>query len=241
MERRAWEEWEKFGKITILKREGRDERGYMRYLVQCECGEKFEAIVQALPYFSKHGCKKCSAMDRARKKVEPYIGKTYGALEILKFDESRGTHNTCVVCRCKKCGRLTSDKLMAVVNGNRKYCRKCGTAILEMGREQGKENSVCGTRIDRIQCNKNPNKNSTTGINGVSMARNGRYRAYINFQRKQYHLGEYDKIEDAAAARKIAEQKIYGDFLKWYKEHEEEVKAAKAKNQKTEYDPKIIK
>lgn len=33
-----------------------------------------------------------------------------------------------------------------------------------------------------------------------------------------YHLGRYDKKEDAADIRKIAEEKIFGDFLKWFAE-----------------------
>ena len=45
-----------------------------------------------------------------------------------------------------------------------------------------------------------------------------KYRAYINFQHKQYHLGSYEKLEDAIRARKVAEEKIYGTFLNWYAE-----------------------
>lgn len=243
MQGKAWKEGEKTGKITILKRGDRDEHGYRHFKVQCECGEKFDCIHQTVSYYSRHGCPKCSAMDRARKKVAPYIGKTYGALEIIKYDENKSNarHVTCVVCKCKKCGNITSDSLAVVIKHKRSGCKKCGMTGLAQGRDMLKEHSVCGTQTYCLRFGKNANKNSTTGVNGVSLAKSGRYRAYINFQRKQYYLGEYDKIEDAAAARKIAEQKIYGDFLKWYKEHEEEVKVAKAKNQKTEYDPKIIK
>ena len=46
----------------------------------------------------------------------------------------------------------------------------------------------------------------------------GRFRAYITFRRKQYYLGTFDQIEDAVHARKEAEDKIYGDFLDWYRE-----------------------
>lgn len=51
----------------------------------------------------------------------------------------------------------------------------------------------------------------------------GKYRAYINFKRKQYYLGLYEKIEDAVFARKQAEKHVYGEFLDWYaSEHPEE-------------------
>lgn len=35
------------------------------------------------------------------------------------------------------------------------------------------------------------NRNSTTGANGVSRLADGRYRAYINFKRKQVFLGKF--------------------------------------------------
>ena len=38
------------------------------------------------------------------------------------------------------------------------------------------------------------------------------------FKQKCYYLGGYDRIEEAAEARHIAEEKLYGDFLKWYEE-----------------------
>ena len=38
------------------------------------------------------------------------------------------------------------------------------------------------------------------------------------FKQKCYYLGGYDNIEDAARVRSEAEEKLFGDFLKWYKE-----------------------
>lgn len=44
--------------------------------------------------------------------------------------------------------------------------------------------------------------------------KDGRYRAYINFRRKQYYLETYDRLEDALAARKEGERKIFGEYIK---------------------------
>ena len=62
--------------------------------------------------------------------------------------------------------------------------------------------------------NKKINKNSRTGITGVSIYHNKKtgedmYRAYIVVQRKQIALGLYRDINDAIAARKAAEEKYY--------------------------------
>lgn len=65
------------------------------------------------------------------------------------------------------------------------------------------------------------NDNSTTGLDGlktkvqsspsnvigVSWSKsNNKYRAYINLDGKQKHLGYYDNLEDAVKARKEAEE-----------------------------------
>jgi len=55
--------------------------------------------------------------------------------------------------------------------------------------------------------------NSTSGINGVSyMKSRGKYRATIMVNRKQIHLGLFDTIEEAKAARAAAD--IEYDFHK---------------------------
>ena len=55
-------------------------------------------------------------------------------------------------------------------------------------------------------------KNNTSGINGVSQRKNGKYRAYINDHYKQINLGEFDTLEDAAKARRSASIQYYGEF-----------------------------
>ena len=50
--------------------------------------------------------------------------------------------------------------------------------------------------------------NNTTGVCGVSKTKAGKYRAYIRINGKQVSLGHYEKIEDAAAARREAEDRL---------------------------------
>jgi hypothetical protein len=53
--------------------------------------------------------------------------------------------------------------------------------------------------------NESLSKNSTTGITGVCLhAPTGKYRAYIMVHRKHIHLGLYENIADAQAARQYA-------------------------------------
>ena len=74
------------------------------------------------------------------------------------------------------------------------------------------------TFVISISNNKLP-KNNKSGIKGVYQnSRNQKWVALIEFQKKKYFLGEYKNIEDAAKARKDAEDAMFGDFLKWFKE-----------------------
>ena len=62
-------------------------------------------------------------------------------------------------------------------------------------------------------------KTNTSGVRGVyySTKRN-KWIAQIMFKKKCYYLGGYDRLEDAAKVRAEAEEKIFGNFLKWYQE-----------------------
>lgn len=55
-------------------------------------------------------------------------------------------------------------------------------------------------------------KNNTTGVNGVSQMKNGKYRAYINVDKKQIYLGVFNTITEAKKARDDASVKYYGEF-----------------------------
>lgn len=54
------------------------------------------------------------------------------------------------------------------------------------------------------------------GVTGVTK-RGNRYRAYITFKQKQYHLGYFATFEEAVAARKQAEKDFFGKFLEEHK------------------------
>lgn len=60
--------------------------------------------------------------------------------------------------------------------------------------------------------NRSPRKNKKHPYKGVSF-RNQRWRAYIVFNRnKRYHLGVFDKIEEAAVAYDIVASRLFGEF-----------------------------
>jgi len=57
-------------------------------------------------------------------------------------------------------------------------------------------------------CNRPMQRNNTSGFVGVSFEKN-RYAAYITLKGKKINLGRFESIDDAASARKVANE-LYG-------------------------------
>jgi hypothetical protein len=60
-------------------------------------------------------------------------------------------------------------------------------------------------------------ENNTSGVKGVYIKLDGKYQARIRVNKKLITLGTFDTIEEAAAARREAAQKYFGEFAN--KEH----------------------
>lgn len=60
--------------------------------------------------------------------------------------------------------------------------------------------------------NKQTLRRNTSGYPGVSQLPNGKWRAYITFNRRQICLGRFSDIEDAIRARRQAEIDYFGSY-----------------------------
>ena len=197
----------------------------MRCVCRCKCGNTIDLYTSALLKRKNPTCG-CERLQPTPRKIPDRFldmkGKVFGDLEVidvykLGYLNKQGMNPVMLRCKCVKCGSVTEPRASAVLSGQIMGCNKCNLKNLDKGREISKEASVEGTKITLIDGRRHRNKNNTTGFNGVSH-RGNRYRAYIYFKRKQYSLGIYDTPEEAAAARKEAEERIYGGFLQWYAE-----------------------
>ena len=198
------------------------ERSYLRYKVRCgKCGRTLLYRGQDILAHAEDGCPDCRSAAAWEAKRQKEIGQRYGQVVVLDLkrgpDKYRGA--TVATCRCD-CGREFKTSVNRLHTG---ICTSCGhdeEEILRRGREIGNESAIDGTKV--VSLRQKLSKNSTTGVKGVSRIASGRsagkYRAYINLRRKQYNLGLYDTLEEAAAARAEAEEEMYGDFLRWYDE-----------------------
>lgn len=130
-------------------------------------------------------------------------------------DQRSGKGSVVWHCRCE-CGNEID-----VSYNNLMYTKlqSCGCQKKEHDRAlNSMQTRVAGTSINLLQSRKVP-KNSTTGYRGVYLIR-GKYVAKINFQRKAYYLGAYDTVEDAASARREAEQLLFQGTEEHYRKWE---------------------
>ncbi len=60
----------------------------------------------------------------------------------------------------------------------------------------------------RVRCD------SKLGVKGISLLPGGKYRASIKIEGKYHHLGTFEKLEDAVAARNKVAASVHGDFAR---------------------------
>ena len=78
-------------------------------------------------------------------------------------------------------------------------------------------NRITNLRIASLSdnaANKRTHSNSRTGIKGVSLFEGGRYRAVIRRHGIRVHLGLYETLEEAIAARRTAADRLHGEFAR---------------------------
>jgi len=145
-------------------------------------------------------------------KQKEMIGKKFYRLTALYPTQKRDKRGSVIWhCRCE-CGNEIDVAYNRLVHCNMK---SCGCQKKEHSRRlHGFLTHTAGTSIDMLKSKKIPTDN-TTGCRGVYFIK-GKYVAKIVFQKKAYYLGNYDKIEEAAAARKNAEEQLFEETAKYY-------------------------
>lgn len=215
-----------FGKWTVL---APSEKSHY-YRCRCDCGVIKDVYASSLRLGKSHSCLSCAnrkqkpaTTETAFRKAKEKEGQNINGWKVLEvLPEKKGG---CFLCRaiCPKCKKESIVKLtrLSII----RHCEACNRDIGEKTKAIHSTAYADGSSLVsiRTRVGGHINRNSTSGANGVCKDGNGRWRAYINFRRKQYHLGRYDTVEEAVAARKKAEELIYAPYLKEHDGWEEEL------------------
>lgn len=197
----------RFGKLTVVEQLPSTARGQRRWLCKCDCGGEHIATSGNLNsgHSTNCGCKKSPDL----------TGKVFGRLTVVGRSDKRNPRGARTTpmweCRCE-CGNITYKATDTLTNPDESMCKDCqGIYAAEIARRSA--GFVGGTQISRIT-NMKPTSANSTGVRGVQFdKRSGRYRARLKFQGKLLNFGSYRTLEEAAAARKAAEEEYFGAFL----------------------------
>lgn len=193
----------RFGRLVCLNPTAeRGRAGGTVWRCQCDCGGLCLAVSTQLT----HGYKKsCGCLSRPPRK--DWIGKTFGQLTVVAYDGKRnGSHYW--TCKCT-CGAETCVQQRFLSGGKTTSCGCKAADNLTL-------HFVDGTCLEKIR-SKAILSSNTSGVRGVyQIKRNGKWAAQITFKGKTKYLGSYSTIEEAASARKKAEERYFGECLEQY-------------------------
>lgn len=203
---------EKFGMLTIIK-----ELHGGKVLCRCDCGNEIELIKNAVVGGRINSCG-CITRNNIKRDL---TGMKIGQLTVIKPLDSSFSR---FLCRCD-CGNEVEVTRGHLIVGDTK---SCGCRKAKAMKEIQKDTTYNETAILAIK-NDRPNSNNiTSGIKGVCfLSSRQEYSAYITVQKKRIHLGYYKYLEDAAKARKRAEEQYFKPII-------EKFEAASAKKKEQE-------
>ena len=207
---------QKYNMWTVSHRVDDGKRDASYWLCQCDCGT--QRVVQGRSLIS--GASKSCGCIKIRN--EDLSGKKVGRLTVIEqLSNIRKDRKFAWKCLCD-CGNEFVAHTTELANNQ---IQSCGC----IGKEKAVESAAKareavfggGTNIADIT-KRGLRINNKTGVRGVT-TRNGRFRVKIGFKNKQYNLGTFDTLEEAAEARKKAEAEIYDVFLEqWHAKKNED-------------------
>lgn len=150
-------------------------------------------------------------------------GQTFGYLYVIEPTPKRKGSNRVFRCRCLNCGKIVELPSGTIAHSQQVSCGCIKNRNLTTKPTAEKLGQVYGTNVSQISSGKTP-RNNTTGVRGVSRRKNGNYIAYIDFKGERYNLYYGTDKDKAIAARKEAEQRLFGEFLSWYNAQKDEQK-----------------
>lgn len=201
-----------FGELTVVRRvEEEKKTGVVKWLCKCSCGAEY--IVKGTLLVTGRKTRCTSKVHEKNYAYTDITGQKFDRLTAL-YPSKRYDKSGSVIWRCRcECGNEVDVSYNKLMYTNQK---SCGCQKKEHDQKlKTYLTHVAGTSVDILKSKKVP-KDNTTGYKGVYLIR-GKYVAKIVFQKKAYYLGVYDCIEDAAEARKEAEEILFDGVAEHYR------------------------
>ena len=204
---------QRFGRLTAVRYEFDDSRHRDCWTFRCDCGmEKILPTDQV----KWNGVRSCGCLRRERTgnmNKKDLADMRFGRLQVVRRTEMRDTPGTIVwECRCD-CGNTIYCSVNSLTTGK---VRSCGCLYRDTRGEGAKnrDDLVDDTNLTGLISAKKLRTDNTSGATGVYLNKKTmRWTAYLNYRKKRYYLGLFDKKEDAIKARKRAEQELHDPMI----------------------------
>lgn len=220
---------QRFGRLVVL---GEEEEPYRspttgrptrRWRCRCDCGKEIVVLQNALT--RKNGTKSCGCAraEKTRANAIDMTGQRFGRLVVLGPEEldvpMANGQKLAWRCRCD-CGNEIVITRKGLVSNKTQSCG-CLLAESSAKRLPSAVGQTDGTTLSAIVPTRKANRNSKSGVKGVYWNTQAqRWIASITFRRQKITLGRFRTIEEAAKARKAAEEKYFKPVLEKHKKEE---------------------
>jgi hypothetical protein len=130
---------QKFGRLTVIERAGRDKNRNTLWLCKCDCGGETITRGDALKNGKTKSCG-CLFIEARKARAEDLTGQRFGRLIALHRDESK--HRTAWLCKCD-CGNEVIVTSLNLKNGS---SNSCGCYQRDRAAESQTKHGLCNTR-----------------------------------------------------------------------------------------------
>lgn len=200
---------ERFGLLKVIERAPSRRKGRAAWLCECECGKRCVVTGKDL---QEKKTQSCGCLRRKSAAIRDLTGQYFGLLKAKCPTDKRDYKGSVIwhcECRCGNSKEVSSDKLL----GDNTV--SCCCKQRENQRNLNKTlHRIDGTCVEHLK--RKMRSDNTSGYTGIFIQRNGRCRVAIGFKGVRHHLGTYDTLEEALAARRQGEEYWHNAFLNDY-------------------------
>ena len=202
---------QKFGRLTAIERTGEKKGTNFVWRCRCECGKEIAVAGNSLLSGNTRSCG-CLRDETKRGAYRDIAGQRFGRLTAIQPVEKRSGGSVAWRCRCD-CGQEREYPAKTLLEGK---AQSCGCLKHENDALQRTLHYIDGTCVEFLENMGKLRSNNTSGYPGLKYVR-GKWEARISFKKRTYYLGAFADKAEAIRVRKEAEQRVFGEFLDWYR------------------------